>query len=102
MSSRCYNAVSKGLHGDAATNIFTDVPGGFAPALVQNMRKFVMRFVLTGDPNEVGPNGVAQGVRWPVFAEGKEIAIDGMQIQVVDASTRTDVWKWWAKGLIVS
>lgn len=102
LATRCYNVVSKGVHGDATQNIFGSSPNPFAPALVLQMRQFVMRFVVTGDPNAAGPNGVAKGVRWPVFAEGKQVAIDGVEIKVVDASARTDVWKWWAKGLVLS
>lgn len=102
IAARCYNVVSKGGHGTAATTLFNDIPGGFAPALVLQMRQFVMRFVVTGDPNAPGSNGVAPGLRWPVFAEGKEVAIDGAVIKVVDASPRADVWKWWAKGLVLS
>lgn len=102
LATRCYNVVSKGLHGDATKNLFGNTLDPFPPALVLQMRQFVMRFVVTGDPNAAGPNGVAKGVRWPVFAEGKQVAIDGVEIKVVNASARTDVWKWWAKGLVLS
>lgn len=93
--------VSAGFHGTGATNVFVDVPGGYDSVVAEGMRRWVMNFVVTGNPNEVG-GGVAEGVRWPVYGEGWGLQIDGKTMKVVDARTRDKVWGWWVKEMLLS
>lgn len=66
------------------------------------MRRFVMNFVLSGDPNEPSGAGVAEGVVWPIYGQGMGLSVDGQTMKVVDTTERNEVWKWWAKGLLLS
>lgn len=96
--------MTPGLHGTGATVVFgVDVTAqkGYAQDVVAEMRRFVMRFVVTGDPNEVG-GGVADGVRWPVYGDGVGLRVDGPGMRVVDTTGRDAVWRWWSMGLVLS
>lgn len=96
--------MTPGLHGTGTTVMFgvdLSAQEGYAPEVVAEMRRFVMRFVVTGDPNEVG-GGVAEGVRWPVYGEGVGLMVDGPGMRIVDTAGRNGVWKWWSKGLVLS
>ncbi|KAL0634810.1 hypothetical protein Q9L58_006243 [Maublancomyces gigas] len=104
LPDRTYNVVTPGVHGTGATVVFgLDVAAqeGYAASVVGEMRRFVMRFVVSGDPNEVG-KGVAEGVTWPVYAGGMGLMVDGAGMEVVDMTGRDEVWKWWTKGLLLS
>lgn len=104
LPDRTYNVVTPGVHGTGATVVFgVDVAAqeGYAASVVGEMRRFVMRFVVSGDPNEVR-KGVAEGVTWPVYAGGKGLMVDGAGMEVVDMTGRDEVWKWWTKGLLLS
>lgn len=98
--------VSTGLHGQGTTHLFTDEPSeetGYSDEIVAQMRRFVMNFVVNGNPNEVGGGGVSGGLEWPLYgAAGKGLNIDGQAMQVVDTTGRDEVWKWWGKGPLLS
>lgn len=96
--------MTPGLHGTGVTVLFgVDVAAqkGYSVSVMGEMRRFVMRFVVAGNPNEVG-GGVAEGVTWPVYGKGLGLRIDGAAMEVVDTTARNEVWKWWAKGLVLS
>lgn len=98
--------VSTGVHGQGTTLLFNDAPSeetGFSDEIVGQMRRFVMNFVVNGNPNEVGGGGVSGGLEWPLYgAEGKGLNIDGQTMQVVDTTGRDEIWKWWGKGPLLS
>lgn len=98
--------VSTGVHGQGATLLFNDLPSeqtGFSDEILGQMRRFVMNFVVNGNPNEVGGGGVSGGLVWPLYgAEGKGLNIDGQTMEVVDTTGRDEVWKWWRNGPLLS
>lgn len=101
LPGRTYNMVNTGRHGDGTNNLFNDLPDGqLSVQVVAQMRRFVMNFVVTGDPN--GEQGVAEGVVWPVYEGGRGLVVTEEGMQVVDVTARDAVWKWWAKGMLLS
>lgn len=100
---RTYNMVNKGRHGDGTNMVFNDLPSalsGYGPEVVDAMRRCVMNFVVTGNPN--GAKGVADGVVWPVYGEGRGLVVDGAGMKVGDVAARREAWKWWAKGMTIA
>lgn len=98
--------VSTGVHGQGTTLLFTDMDTaetGFTQDVVRGMRRFVMNFVVSGDPNERGGAGVGSGVVWPVYGvAGKGLSVDGVGMQVVDATGSDEVLRWWVKGPLLN
>lgn len=106
LPNRTYNLVNTGLHGDGTNMLFNDLPSsktGYSEEIVNQMRRFVMNFVVTGNPNEADGSGVSPGIEWPVYgAAGKGLNIDGQKMEVVDATVMEAVWKWWSQGLLLN
>lgn len=106
LPDRAYNLVDAGLHGTGANLVFNDLPSsetGYSEEIVNQMRRFVMNFVVTGNPNEAGGGGVSPGVEWPLYgAAGTGLNIDGQTMKVVDTTEMDAVLKWWAQGPLLN
>lgn len=107
LPDRTYNLLTAGDHGTGCTLVFGGVVDSNQPvyseAIVNGMRRFVMNFIVTGNPNEAGGGGVSSGVEWPVYgATGQGLSIDGQTMEVADMTAMNSVWEWWVKGLIFS
>lgn len=106
-----YNVVftmQPGIHGTSPTLIFTDSPWAGSeqdlnPTVQYEMRRFVMNFVVSGNPNEAGGKGVSDGVEWPVFgSKGMGLSVSGQNMTVVSAIVDKEVCDWWNKGLVLT
>lgn len=106
LPDRTYNLVSTGTHGAGTNMVFNDLPSeftGFNEEIVNQMRRFVMNFVVTGNPNEAAGSGVSQSVEWPLYtAAGKGLNIDGQTVKIVDTTADDAVWKWWGQGPLLN
>lgn len=106
LPDRTYNVVHTGFHGSGTNMVFNDLPSletGFSEEIVNQMRRFVMNFVVTGNPNEAGNGGVSRGVEWPIYgASGKGLNINGQTMEVVDTTAMDAVRKWWAQGPLLN
>lgn len=103
MPDHTYNGKTAGQHGTGANVVFqgASVGPGYTPELVDAMRRFVMNFVITGNPNQPG-KGVVDGVSWPVYGKGQGVIIDGTTMKVVDTTATDPELAWWGKGLTLS
>lgn len=63
------------------------------------LRRSIMNFVVTGDPNDRDGNGI----RWPVFGSaGNGLRIGGWNTTVFDAAQDKEVCEWWTKALMLA
>lgn len=102
---RAYNLVfdiKPFMHGTGGTLLFNDVPGWediVSLEMKDGLRRSIMNFVVTGDPNDAD----GKGIKWPVFgAEGRGLKMGGWNTTVFDATKDRDLCEWWAKALMLT
>lgn len=102
---RTYNllfTIAPYVHGSGPINLFNDVPGSEAvlsDKMRDALRRAVMNFVVTGNPNEAHGGGI----HWPLFgSEGSGLSLGGWNTTVVDAAADKSLCEWWAKSLVLS
>lgn len=104
-----YNVVSSiqpGTHGVFPTLLFNDLPGSDAVISAQihhEQRRFIMNFVVSGNPNEASGQGVSQGVVWPTYgSQGLGLSLNRLDMKVVDATEGKATCEWFTKALMIS
>lgn len=101
-------SIQPGYHGTSPTLIFTDSPWpgseqDISAKIQYEMRRFVMNFIVSGNPNEANGKGVSNGVVWPVFgSKGVGLDVSGHDMKVVSATMDKEVCEWWTKSLVLS
>lgn len=105
LPNRSYNLVfdiEPFVHGTGATQLFNDFPGWEATMsqeIKDGLRRSIMNFVVTGDPNDRD----GKGIRWPVFGSaGNGLRMGGWNTTVFDAAQDKEVCEWWTKALMLS
>lgn len=97
--NKTFNVVYAGIHNTGVNHLFNNIADVYSEQITTGMRKFVMNFVVGGNPN--GAEGsVGEGVKWPVFgAAGTGLSIDGQTMKLGDATVDQYIFKWLVKGL---
>lgn len=101
-------SIPPGTHGISPTFIFVDSPWpgseqDLNPQVQKQIRRFIMNFVVSGNPNEADGQGVSKGVEWPVFgSKGMGLGVTGQDMTVVSAAGDKEVCDWWRLGLYLT
>lgn len=87
------------MHNTGVNHLFNNIADTYSAQIATGMRRFVMNFVVGGNPNGV-EGSVGEGVKWPVFgAAGTGLSIDGLTMKLEDAAVDKDIFEWLVKGL---
>ncbi|RPA95802.1 alpha/beta-hydrolase [Choiromyces venosus 120613-1] len=92
---RFLTSIPPGTHAVGAAALFGAPLGD--PAVVRRFRRFVMNFVVYGDPNG-SDGGVGNGVVFPEYNAGKGLEVSGTEIKQVDLGGDTGKCTWWSQG----
>lgn len=102
LPDRTFNVVFAGVHNTGVNHLFNNIADVYSPQIATGMRRFVMNFVVGGNPNGM-EGSVGGGVEWPVFgAAGTGLSIDGPTMKLADAAVDKDIFNWLMKGLVLA